>query len=107
MGVGLANSAKNVFGQRDHDPLYARLPNGASVAATHLHELKLPTLIIIGDRDKQFRASSELLKAKIPNAQMILVADAGHMANEQQPKLFNQHIAEFVHSFSSSSASKL
>merc|ERR1712113_1341386 len=104
--LGLAHSARNVFGQRDNDPLYSRLPDGASVAATHLHELRLPMLIIIGDRDKQFRASSEMMKAKAPNAQLILVADAGHMANEKQPKLFNQHIAEFVNSVSFS-ASKL
>merc|ERR1712046_276961 len=46
--VGLSNSAKWVFGQRDDDPLYARMPDGASVAALHLNEFKLPTLIIIG-----------------------------------------------------------
>mmetsp|Transcript_69871 Transcript_69871/g.149576 ORF Transcript_69871/g.149576 Transcript_69871/m.149576 type:complete len:276 (-) Transcript_69871:129-956(-) len=105
--VGLAHAAKNVFGQRDYDPLYARLPDGASVAATHLNELRLPVLIIIGERDKQFRASSEMMKAKIANSQMVLVADAGHMANEQQPKKFNVHIGEFIDSLSSATASKL
>lgn len=105
--IGLAHAAKNVFGQRDSDPLYARLPDGASVAATHLHELRLPVLIIIGERDKQFRASSEMMKAKIPSSEMVLVGDAGHMANEQQPEKFNAHIAEFINSLSSEPASKL
>jgi len=105
--VGLAHSAKNVFGQRDYDPLYSRMPDGASVAATHLQDLRLPVLIIIGDRDKQFRASSEMMKAKIPNSQMILVADAGHMANEKQPALFNEHIARFAESLPRAAASKL
>mmetsp|Transcript_115608 Transcript_115608/g.338169 ORF Transcript_115608/g.338169 Transcript_115608/m.338169 type:complete len:276 (-) Transcript_115608:70-897(-) len=105
--VGLAHSAKNVFGQRDYDPLYARMPDGASVAATHLQELQLPVLIIIGDKDKQFRASSEMMKAKIPSSQMILVADAGHMANEKQPALFNEHIASFVESLARAATSKL
>mmetsp|Transcript_42482 Transcript_42482/g.98439 ORF Transcript_42482/g.98439 Transcript_42482/m.98439 type:complete len:274 (+) Transcript_42482:47-868(+) len=94
--VGLAHSAKNVFGQRDYDALYARMPDGASVAATRLQDFSLPVLIIIGDRDKQFRASSEMMKAKIPHSQLVLVAEAGHMANEKQPGLFNKHIAEFV-----------
>uniref|UniRef100_A0A7S1S676 AB hydrolase-1 domain-containing protein n=1 Tax=Alexandrium catenella TaxID=2925 RepID=A0A7S1S676_ALECA len=105
--VGLAHSAKNVFGQRDYDPLYARMPDGASVAATHLKDLRLPVLIIIGDRDKQFRASSEMMKAKIPSAQMILVAEAGHMANEKQPALFNEHVARFAGSLPRAGASKL
>lgn len=101
--VGLANAAKFVFGQRDDDPLYSRMPDGASVAALHLHELRLPVLIIIGDRDKNFRGASEMLKAKCPTAEMVLVASAGHMANEQQPQSFNAHIAEFVHSLGASS----
>jgi len=96
--VGLSHAARNVFGQRDTDPLYARMPDGASVAATHLHELRLPVLVIIGERDKQFRASSEMMKAKIPGAKMVLVADAGHMANEKQPQLFNEHVREFASS---------
>lgn len=103
--VGLKHSAKNVFGQRDQDPLYLALPNGASAAATSLNSFQLPVLIIIGDRDKQFRASSEMMKAKLPDARMVLVADAGHMANEKQPQLFNDHIAEFVNSLSGAVAS--
>lgn len=105
--VGLAHAARNVFGQRDSDPLYARMPDGASVAALHLGELRLPVLIIIGDRDKQFRAASDMMKAKLPDAQMVLVADAGHMANEKQPQLFNQHIAEFASSLTLPPGSKL
>jgi pimeloyl-ACP methyl ester carboxylesterase len=105
--VGLAHAAKNVFGQRDHDPLFARMPEGASVAAARLSELKLPVFIIIGDRDKQFRGSSDMMHAKISNSKMTLVADAGHMANEKQPKLFNQHIADFIDSISAAPVSKM
>lgn len=101
--VGLANAAKNVNGQRDDDPLYMRMADGASVVALHLQELTLPTLIIIGDRDKNFKAASEMMKAKCPNAEMILVANAGHMANEQQPELFNRHVSDFVRSLRLSS----
>ena len=91
--VGLAHSARRVFGQRDEDPLYSRMPEGASVVAARLGDLKLPVLIVIGDRDKQFRAASEMMKAKIPGAELHLVADAGHMANERQPALFNRQVA--------------
>lgn len=101
--VGLAHSAKNVFGQRDYDPLYVRMQDGASVAALHLSDLKLPVLIIIGDRDKQFRGASEMMKSKLPNAKMILVSNAGHMANENQPESFNRHVAEFIELLKSTS----
>lgn len=105
--VGLRHSAKYVFGQRDQDPLYLALPDGASTAATHLQSFHLPVLILIGDRDKQFRASSEMMKAKLPNARMVLVADAGHMANEKQPKRFNAHVAEFIDSLAATPRPKL
>jgi len=96
--IGLAHSAKYVYGHRDDDPLFMRMRDGASVVALHLDELKLPTLILIGDKDKGFKAGCEVLKAKCPNARMEFVTNAGHMANEHQPQIFNKHITEFVES---------
>ena len=90
--IGLVHSAKNVFGQRDDDPLYARMPHGAYVAAKSLDKLLLPTLIIIGERDKGFRGSSEMMKKKIVGSDLIVVPDAGHMCCEKAPVAFNDFI---------------
>merc|ERR1712061_453035 len=87
--IGLANSARNVYGQRDTDPLFAKMPEGPSVVMKRLPEILVPMLVVIGDRDKAFRKASELMCSKAPLAQFAEVADAGHMANEKQPAAFN------------------
>lgn len=98
--VGLAHAAKNVFGHRDDDPLFVRCPEGPAVVVRRLPTVSVPVLLAIGERDKQYRAGSEAILAKVPNARLVTVPGAGHMAHESQPEAFNELVVEFVESLS-------
>jgi pimeloyl-ACP methyl ester carboxylesterase len=94
--VGLMHSARKIFAQLDNDPLFVKFEQGASVAATSLKELTPLSLVLIGDRDKQFAKAADMMTAKLPSASKVLVEDAGHMANEKQPARFNAEVRKFL-----------
>ncbi len=55
-----------------------------------LGTLRLPTLIMIGDRDLVSRRSAGILHAAIPGSQLVIMRDAGHM-------MFVDQRAQFLH----------
>ncbi len=83
---GLAHAARGMLAQQD-----------ASVIDS-LPDIRVPTLIIVGDRDTPFIAPSEYMVKKIPGAQIEVIAGAGHSSNLDQPAAFNKVILEFLDS---------
>ncbi|MEN8241898.1 MAG: alpha/beta hydrolase [Chloroflexota bacterium] len=62
-----------------------------------LAKIKAPTLVICGDADKMTPAHfSKQLQENLPEAQLALVPDAGHMLNIEQPEKLAQLISEFI-----------
>ncbi len=62
-----------------------------------LDELNLPTLILSGDQDHQLaRANADAWKAGISGAQKVVIPDAAHLANMDQPERFNQVVLDFL-----------
>jgi len=58
-----------------------------------LPEIEAPTLCIAGDRDPSTPpAELELLAHEIPNAELVVLPDAAHLANVAQPELFAQAV---------------
>eukprot|EP01062_Namystynia_karyoxenos_P019413 TRINITY_DN17315_c0_g1_i2.p4 TRINITY_DN17315_c0_g1~~TRINITY_DN17315_c0_g1_i2.p4 ORF type:complete len:132 (+),score=41.19 TRINITY_DN17315_c0_g1_i2:431-826(+) len=98
---GLALAARGANSQREEDPLYRRFSEGPLVVAKSLGKVRVPTLVLVGERDKAFAAGSQVLAQKIPTARPLLVLPgAGHMVNESPASApaFNAAIAEFVSS---------
>jgi len=62
-----------------------------------LAEIKVPTLIIVGDHDESDPAMSREMHAKIPGSKLVVLPDSGHMTFVDQPELFMQAIRDFVH----------
>jgi 3-oxoadipate enol-lactonase len=59
--------------------------------------IDVPTLVICGAEDKVTPpALSEELAALIPNAQLRLVAGAGHLLNLEKPEEFNAAVERFI-----------
>jgi pimeloyl-ACP methyl ester carboxylesterase len=81
---GLALAGRGMLTQRD----------GRVIAS--LPEIKTPTLIIVGANDTPFLKASEYMAAKIPHAEKIVIADAGHAANIDQPAAFNEAVMHFL-----------
>jgi pimeloyl-ACP methyl ester carboxylesterase len=58
--------------------------------------IAVPTLVVVGDRDEPFLVSTDYMAAKIPGASKLLIADAGHASNMDQPEAFNRGILGFL-----------
>ena len=56
-----------------------------------------PTLIMTGDEDWPCLEPALLMKRTIPTAALVVMPNAGHTINLEDPIAFNQHIADFFH----------
>lgn len=59
--------------------------------------ISVPTLIMTGDEDWPCLEPGILMKRTIPTAALVVMPNAGHTINLEEPAAFNQHIAEFFH----------
>jgi 3-oxoadipate enol-lactonase len=62
-----------------------------------LKKIKIPTLILVGEKDQITPPAAALaLKEKIPNAQMHVIPQAGHLSHLENPSEFNRRLAAFL-----------
>jgi pimeloyl-ACP methyl ester carboxylesterase len=59
--------------------------------------ISAPTLIMTGDEDWPCLEPALLMKRTIPTAALVVMPNAGHTINLEEPAAFNQHIADFLH----------
>ena len=64
--------------------------------APRLEGLHIPTLLIVGDRDRASLEPTRALAAALPSARLIVVPDAGHVVNLAQPAAFNAALTSFL-----------
>jgi 3-oxoadipate enol-lactonase len=66
-------------------------------AASRLGELRLPALVVIGDRDiEHFRNLAELFAREIPGARLEVIDGAGHLPGLERPDDFDRVLLEFL-----------
>jgi len=82
--TGLAKAARGMLTQHD-----ARV-------ISSLPDIGVPSLVLVGANDTPFLAASDYMAAKIPNAKKVVVPDAGHAANIDQPAAFNAAVLGFL-----------
>jgi 3-oxoadipate enol-lactonase len=62
-----------------------------------LHSIHLPTLIVVGEEDTLTPpALSEKMQRGIAGSELSCIPAAGHLANLEQPELFNAALARFL-----------
>jgi pimeloyl-ACP methyl ester carboxylesterase len=61
-----------------------------------LRQLRLPTLILIGDEDEPCIDPAIFMKRTIPSSGLVVLPQTGHTINLEEPGLFNQSIARFL-----------
>jgi pimeloyl-ACP methyl ester carboxylesterase len=83
---GLAHAARGMLTQRD-----ARV-------IELLPEIKVPSLIVVGADDTPFLAASDYMAAKIPGARKVVIPNAGHAVNIDQPRAFIEAVEPFLDS---------
>ena len=63
----------------------------------HLQDFKLPILVITGDDDRIVpTANSVKLAGELPDAQLVVIPNAGHVPHEEQPTAFMAALNEFL-----------
>jgi pimeloyl-ACP methyl ester carboxylesterase len=61
-----------------------------------LGAIRCPTLVIAADQDYTPVSHKEAYVAKIPSAQLVVIADSRHATPIEQPQKFNATLAEFL-----------
>ena len=71
-------------------------------AIQRLEQIRVPTLIITGERtDPDLRSIADLLQARIPNARKHILDGVGHVPNMEDPQTVNKIVLDFLASLSS------
>jgi pimeloyl-ACP methyl ester carboxylesterase len=61
-----------------------------------LSRIQVPTLLIWGELDARSPLSvARQFEDAVPDAQLVVIPDAGHVSNLEQPELFNSAVREF------------
>jgi pimeloyl-ACP methyl ester carboxylesterase len=81
---GLPRAARGVMAQKD-SRVIASLPS-----------ITVPTLVIVGAQDTDFLAGADYMHRRIPNSRKVVIDNAGHAANMDQPKAFNAAVRELL-----------
>jgi pimeloyl-ACP methyl ester carboxylesterase len=61
-----------------------------------LPTISVPSLVIVGADDTPFLAASDYMANKIPAAKKVVIPNAGHAANIDQPEAFNAAVLGFL-----------
>jgi pimeloyl-ACP methyl ester carboxylesterase len=73
------------------------LASRESGLAERLSELTLPTLVITGDDDRIVPTEQSVrLAEELPNAQLVVIPQCGHLPHEEHPAEFMQAVTEFL-----------
>lgn len=81
---GLAHAARGMLAQFD------------SRIIESLPEIKVPTLVLVGDNDTPFLGGTDYMANKIPNSTKVVIENAGHASNIDQPAAFNAEVRKFL-----------
>jgi len=66
-------------------------------AASRLHQLRAPTLVLVGDEDRpRTLAAADLLEKELSNAQKKVIAGTAHLPNMERPEEFNRLVLGFL-----------
>src|SRR5271157_874356 len=61
-----------------------------------LPQIKVPTLIIVGDHDESDPKMSKEMREKIAGSQLVILPNSGHMTFVDQPEQFLKTVREFI-----------
>lgn len=65
-------------------------------SVNRLGELKMPTLVMVGERNRQTHAQARNLARRLPDAEVKIVPQAGHLLQLEQPEAFNKIVTHFL-----------
>ena len=70
---------------------------GRSEVLSRLGEIRVPALVFAGEEDRaQPPARSRELAAALPNAELVMIPEAGHLSALEQPEVVTEVIRDFL-----------
>lgn len=82
--IGLAYAARHVMAQKDDHVIWS------------LPHIAVPTLVVVGADDTGFLGATDYMESHIPGARKVVIPDAGHAANMDQPEAFNTAVRAWL-----------
>jgi 3-oxoadipate enol-lactonase len=62
-----------------------------------LHEIRCPVLVMVGDQDHGTPPEMALqIHHNLPGSQLVIIPDASHLSNVEQPERFNRALLDFL-----------
>ncbi|HEC38052.1 hypothetical protein LCGC14_1391400 [marine sediment metagenome] len=62
-----------------------------------LNVISVPTLVIVGELDiAKFQEDADILSSRIKGAKKVIIKNAGHMSNMENPDEFNKVLLSFL-----------
>ena len=55
-----------------------------------------PALVLVGENDKPYLRAGEVMSAKLARARHVVVPQAGHIVNIEQPEIFEREVLAFL-----------
>lgn len=63
----------------------------------HLHEIRIPVLILVGDADiADVHAHAGVIEAGIPTSRRVVIPDVGHLMYLEEPEEFTRMVIDFL-----------
>ncbi|MBF2754490.1 MAG: alpha/beta fold hydrolase [Gammaproteobacteria bacterium AqS3] len=81
---GLVRSAVGMLTQQSGEVIHS------------LPEIRAPTLVVVGENDEPYLAASDYMHGKISGSHKVIIPDAAHLANVDQPEIFNREVLGFL-----------
>jgi len=73
------------------------IASSESDLAERLNEFNMPVLIITGDDDRIVPTEESIrLASDLPNAELVIIEESGHLPHEEQPEEFMKAVQEFL-----------
>jgi pimeloyl-ACP methyl ester carboxylesterase len=63
-----------------------------------LSSVQVPSLVVCGDADKPLplENASRIMAERIPDAQLVVVKDAGHFPHMEKPEIVNEAVCKWL-----------
>jgi pimeloyl-ACP methyl ester carboxylesterase len=84
---GVAN-----FGRRVSGPIPACIDELASITT--------PALVVVGEEDEAYLRAADVMAARLPNAQKVVIPGAGHVVSIEEPEALNTAILHVLRALS-------
>jgi pimeloyl-ACP methyl ester carboxylesterase len=85
--IALQNEASGLGEERPLEP----------PAVDRLGEIRVPTLVVVGDLDRpEIVASADLLEERLPDARKVVMPGTAHLPSMERPGDFNRIVLEFL-----------